>query len=355
MIVDSEKVHSILVIKLRAVGDVVLSTLVLPNLSAAFPGAKVDVLTETPSIDVVRPRPDVHQVLAYNRVTMSGLDLIRAVRRGRYDMVIDLFGNPRTALLTRLSGARYRVGYRFRGRTYAYNIVVTPRGGEVHNSQFNLDAIERIGVPVVDRSLRFYFSDEDRGFVRQTLRDAGLDRTVLVGLQAGGGWYTKRWHLKSFASLADRIYERYGWTIILPWGPGQEDEVETIAGEMHSAPFIPPTTTLAQLAALLAECSYVVSNDSGPMHIAAAVGTPVLGIFGPTRPELQGPYGPQNLTVRHNALECLGCNLTSCPIGNPCMTDLTVDTVFSAFEQLLQLNSDRSRSHDKLANPHPGV
>jgi heptosyltransferase III len=355
MIVEPGKVHSILVIKLRAVGDVVLSTLVLPNLRAAFPGATVDVLTETPSVDIVRPRPDVHKVVVYDRATMSGLDLIRSVRKGKYDMVVDLFGNPRTALITRLSGARQRIGYRFRGRTYAYNIVVTPRGGEVHNSQFNLDAIERLGAPVIDRTLRFYFSDGDREFVRQALNKERLDRTVLVGLQAGGGWYTKRWALKNFASLADRIHDRYGWKIVLPWGPGQEDEVETIAREMHSDPFIPPATTLPQLAALLAECSYVVSNDSGPMHIAAAVGTPVLGIFGPTRPELQGPYGPSNLTVRHGSLDCLGCNLTSCPIGNPCMIGLTVDAVFTAFEQLLQLNSGRSHSHDKVADSHPGV
>lgn len=338
MIVDPQTVRTILVIKLRAVGDVVLSTLVLPNLRAAYPHATIDVLTETPSVDVVRLRPDVSRVVVYDRMRMSGLALILMVRRGRYDMVIDLFGNPRTALVTRLSGARHRVGYKFRGRTYAYNIVVTPRGGEVHNSQFNLDAIERLGVPIVDRSLKFYMGPSDEVFVQRFLVEARLDSAVLIGLQGGGGWYTKRWHLKDFAALADKIHSQYGWTIVLPWGPGQRDEVETIAQHMHVRPYIPPLTTLPQLAALLKRCAYIVSNDSGPMHIAAAVGTPVLGIFGPTRPELQGPYGPRNLTVRNEGLDCLGCNLTSCPIGNPCMNALGVDTVFAAFEKLLHLN-----------------
>jgi predicted lipopolysaccharide heptosyltransferase III len=338
MIIDPHNVRRILVIKLRAVGDVVLSTLVLPNLRAAFPDAELDVLTEKPSIDVVSLRPDVTRVVVYDRAAMSGLGLIRRVRQGRYDLVIDLFGNPRTALVTRLSGARHRVGYEFRGRTYAYNIVATPRGGEVHNSQFNLDALERLGVPIIDRALRFYFGPGDEAYVNRFLGDAGVGNAILVGVQGGGGWYTKRWHLKDFAALADRIHERYGWTIVLPWGPGQKDEVETIAQEMRSRPFILPPTSLPQLAALLKRCAYVVSNDSGPMHIAAAVGTPVLGIFGPTRPELQGPYGPRNLTVRNDALDCLGCNLTSCPIGNPCMNALSVDTVFAAFEKLLQIN-----------------
>lgn len=355
MIVDPENVRRILVIKMRAVGDVVLSTLVLPNLRTAFGESPIDFLTESPSVDVLRLNPVVHRTLVYDRRTMSGLDVIRMVRRGKYDLVIDLFGNPRTALITRLSGARHRVGYKFRGRTYAYNLVVTPRGGEVHNSQFNLDALERIGVPIVDRTLCFHYGREDAVFVQQVLTDARIERAVLVGLNPGGGWYTKRWHLKDFALLADRIRERHGWTVVLPWGPGQRDEVETIARQMRSTPFIPPATSLTQLAALLSRCAYVVSNDSGPMHITAAVGTPVLGIFGPTRPELQGPYGGNNLTVRNELLQCLGCNLTSCPIGNPCMNELSVDTVFDAFEKLLQLNPGRSALHDEFSDSHTRV
>jgi len=350
MSVDPADVHRILVIKLRAVGDVVLSALVLPNLRAAFPESAIDFLTETPSVDALRLQPALNRILVYDRHTMSGLDLIRQVRRGKYDLVIDLFGNPRTALVTRLSGARRRVGYRFRGRTYAYNVVVTPRGGEVHNSQFNLDALERIGVPIVDRNLRFYYGEDDAAFVQQSLSGANLEHAKLVGVNAGGGWYTKRWHLKEFALLADRIHDRFGCTIVLTWGPGQRDEVETIARQMRSTPYIPPATTLTQLAALLARCAFVVSNDSGPMHITAAVGTPVLGIFGPTRPELQGPYGAKNLTVRNESLDCLGCNLTSCPIGNPCMQALSVDAVFSAFEKLHAMNPGRLMPNDNISH-----
>lgn len=355
MSVDRETVHKILVIKLRAVGDVVLSTLVLPNLHAAFPASTIDFLTEKPSVDVLRLHPAVDRTLVYDRRTMSGLALIRMVRREKYDLVIDLFGNPRTALVTRVSGAHRRVGYRFRGRSYAYTHVVTPRGGEVHNSQFNLDALESIGVPIVDRTLRFFYGTGDVTYVQQFLADAQLDHAAFVGINAGGGWYTKRWHLKQFASLADRIHKQFGWTVVLPWGPGQRDEVETIARQMHSTPFVPPATSLSQLAALLARCAYVVSNDSGPMHIATAVNTPVLGIFGPTRPELQGPYGTNNLTVRKESLDCLGCNLTSCPIGNPCMNELSVDDVFTAFERLVHVNPGRPDPHGQLSHSHPLV
>jgi ADP-heptose:LPS heptosyltransferase len=107
---------------------------------------------------------------------------------------------------------------------------------------------------------------------------------------------------------------------------------------VKQAVVIPPATSLKQLGALLQRCSFVVSNDSGPMHLAAAVGTPVLGIFGPTNPLLQGPYGPQHMTVRKEGLDCLGCNLTKCPIGNICMTDLSVDDVMWSVNALLTRN-----------------
>ena len=325
----------ILVIKLRAVGDVLLSTIVLHNIRKAFPAAELDVLTETPSADIVRSHPAVSAVLVYDRHAMSGLELIRMVRRRRYDAVFDLFGNPRTALVTRLSGAKARIGYRFRWRTYAYTTIVEPRGGGVHNTQFNLDALEAAGIPITDRSIRMYPSENDRRMVSEFLQSAGLEGKTLVGINIGGGWYTKRWPLDRFAALADRISAELGWHIVLPWGPGQLDEVEQLRQRMREPAILPPSTTLLQLAALFERCPYVVSNDSGPMHIAAASGARVLGIYGPTRPELQGPYGPGHATVRREGLDCLGCNLTKCPIGNICMTELSVDAVFEAFRRLV--------------------
>ena len=335
MHLDRTSVARILLIKLRAVGDVLLSTIVTKNLRLAFPDAEIDFLTEPPSVDVLNGNTNVDTILVYDRATMTGLGLIRQVRSRGYDLIIDLFGNPRTALLTRLSGATYRVGYRFRGRTYAYNIVVEPRGGEVHNTQFNLDALEAIGVPIADRNLHFFHSTHDDSFVDRFLTEANLNKGLLVGLNTGGGWYTKRWGMDMFAGLADRLIEQYHAGVVLTWGPGQYADVEHVSSLMKRPAFIPPSTTLGQLGALLKRCTIVVSNDSGPMHIAAAVGTPVLGIYGPTNPRLQGPYGPNHLTIRNEGLDCLGCNLTKCPIGHPCMLELSVDSVMSAVERLL--------------------
>ena len=336
-----DDVRRVLVIKLRAIGDIIQSTVVSKNLRLAFPGAAIHFLTEPPGKEVLKGNPHVDGVIVYDRSLMSGLDLIRDVRRGHYDTVIDLFCNPRTALVTRLSGAVRRVGFRFRGRTYAYNIVAEPRGDRVHNTQFNLDALEALGVAIQDRSLYFQFTDDDARFVDGFLPVETGAQSLLVCINSGGGWYTKRWGLDRFAALADGVAREWGARIVIAWGPGQREEAEEIRRRMVSEAIIPPPTTLGQLGALLKRCSIVITNDSGPMHIAAAVGTPVLGIYGPTDPRLQGPYGDQHVVVRNEKLHCLGCNLTKCPIGHPCMLGLNVETVFDGVRRLLAKNQIR--------------
>lgn len=337
--IERESIRRILVIKLRAIGDVLLSTIVTKNLRLAFPHARIDYLTEPPSVDVVRGNPFVNDVVVFDRQQTGGVGLIRMVRARQYDMVIDLFGNPRTALVTRLSGARYRVGYKFRGRRHAYNFVAEPRGGIVHNTQFNLDALETIGVAIQDRSLYFQFNPDDAAYIDAFLAAAGLSGKFLVCLNTGGGWYTKRWRVEQFAALGDRIVREFGAHIVLSWGRGQLEEVERLRALMREPSFVPPETTLRQLGALLKCCALVVTNDSGPMHIAAALQIPVVGIYGPTNPVLQGPYGSQHVVVRNERLDCLGCNLTKCPIGNPCMLDLSVDDVMQGVREAIRKNN----------------
>jgi heptosyltransferase-3 len=326
----------ILVIKLRAVGDVVLSTIVTKNLRLAYRDGEIHYLTEPASADVLRHNQFVDRTLVYRKREMSGWGLIRMVRGERYDIVIDLFGNPRTALVTRASGAPVRVGFRFRGRAYAYNVLAEPRGDRVHNTQFNLDALSALGVEIQDRNIYFGYGPEDMAYVDTFLKQAP---GPLVCINQGGGWYTKRWGRERFAALADRLVNDYGARVVLAWGPGERGEVEELRGKMKQQALIPPATSLTQLGALLARCSLMITNDSGPMHIGAAVGTPILGIYGPTNPILQGPYGPRHAVVRKESLRCLGCNYTECPIGHPCMRELDVDDVMLAVRQTVRTNN----------------
>lgn len=352
---DPSLIRSILVIKLRAIGDVLLSTVVLRNLSAAYPAAKIDFLTQEASREVLEGNPDVNELITFQQKNHNGLSMILAIRRRRYDLVIDLFGNPRSAIITLFSGASCRVGYRFGWRQFCYDVVVPPRGGEIHNTEFNLDALVHIGVPIIDRSPVFPPGAAATLFAEEFIRHHHLENTFVVALNPGGGWYTKRWPLEAYAKLGDRIASEQQAAILLLWGPGEEDAAKTIRDRMTSPAIMLPATTLKQLGAIMKKCNVVITNDSGPMHIAASVGTPIVAIFGPTNPELQGPVGSPSQIVRNERLVCLGCNFTSCPIKNPCMKELDADEVYLAFNLLLknlhlQHQPDTHTSYEEKAN-----
>lgn len=338
MNIDRSKIRCILVIKLRAIGDVLLSTPVLRSLRDAFPSSRIDFLTEASSREVVEGNPAIDSSIIFEGSNMSGLGLILAVRRRNYDLVIDLFGNPRSALVTLLSGARYRTGYRFNWRRYCYNIGVRGRGGEVHNVEFNLDALRALGIATLDPAVSFHTDRASEEFAERFFALSELDGRPVVALNPGGGWYTKRWPPQSFAELGDMIARAYSARIIIVWGPREEERARSIASRMSEVPILVPKSSLRELGSVLRRSSALVTNDSGPMHVAAALGIPVLAIFGPTIPELQGPVGDRHVVVQNRRLVCLGCNLTSCGFGNPCMEQLPAEEVFAAFRTLVEKN-----------------
>ena len=330
-------------IKLRAIGDVLLSTPVIQNLHEYFPEAQIDFLVDEFASGVVTGNPWIKEVITFDRKKNSSVGIIRRVRNKKYDLVIDLFSNPRSAIIAGLSGAGIRVGYPFRWRKYAYNLLVPPRGGEVHNIDFNLDALRRLEIPVHHLQPLFPVTKEAAQFASEWIGANQLGGKLIVGMNPSGGWYTKRWGLDHYARLGDEIGEKYQASIILLWGPGEEEDVRSIQRMMKAPSWIIPRTSLVQLGAIIRHCAYVVSNDSGPMHIAASLDVPTLGIFGPTNPLLQGPYGKNHRWVRNEGLDCLACNLTSCPIGNICMTQLETSRVMEAFDGLVRGSKKRKQ------------
>jgi len=330
-----ENINRILVIKLRAIGDVLLSTPVVQNLRERFPLAQIDFLTDKFAEEVVVGNPYLSNVLTFDRKIDSGVGIIGQVRKLNYDLIIDLFSNPRSAIITGLSGARFRAGFPFRWRKYAYNIIIPPRAGNIHNIDFNLDALRRLDIPVNHFQPYFPLDHRAKEFADAWIQKQQLGTPPLVGLNPSGGWYTKRWGLEHYARLGDLIAERYRASIILLWGPGEEEDAVRIQQQMKMPAHCVPKSSLSQLGAIIQRCSFVVSNDSGPMHIAASLKVPTLGIFGPTNPRQQGPYGDMHRWIRNEELDCLECGLTACPIGNVCMTQLDVDRVMAAFDALV--------------------
>lgn len=339
----------ILVIKLRATGDVVLATPVVENLKRRFPRARLSFLTEEASADVLRWNLFLDELIvlpirSWGRTGFPGswreqARFYRNLRRKRFDLVIDLFGNPRSAVLTWLTGAPNRVGYAFRGRRQAYNTVVKPSGRPRHEVLFHLEALEAMDVPVAtDRPEVAVPRSAERKACRWLRENVPGDRAV-VGLNPGGGWAVKRWPPEYFGRLADALIDEYGVAVLVLWGPGEEGLVREVAGAMNNRPLVLPAVPLSVLGAFLKRCRLVVSNDSGPMHMAAALNVPTIGIFGPTDPRAQGPWGDGHGVVRKETVDCLGCNRIDCPIGNICMTTLEPREVLAEVRSLMPVET----------------
>ena len=341
MKIDKDKIKKILVIKFGGIGDILLTTPLLPNFKNYFPDAEINILTLRHSRDVLIDNPYISKAFTYDPTEDKSWCLIRNIRNQKYDLVIDLFGNPRTALITFLSGAKYRFGFNFRGRNYAYNIKAKGRGGIVHNVEFNLDALRALEIPVTSKKLYLNINIVHEEFADDFIKANRLNGRKLIGISKTGGWESKRYKVEDYTELINKLNEIYNTDFLLFWGTQKEKEYcEQIRDSITKKnAYIIPESPIRYLGAIISRCDAVIGNDSGPLHIAVAMGVPTFGIYGPTNPKLQGPFGENNLSIVNEDIECLYCNLLDCKIGNICMTELSKEKIIIKFKELLIKNN----------------
>lgn len=338
-IINKNKVRKILIIKLKGIGDVVLSTIVFNNLLKDFPYAKIDFLTEVPSLPVLNNLNFINKILLLKK--SSFIDTIKLYLKiffKRYDLVLDLYSNPRTAFITFLSFAKYRAGFPYRGRKYAYNLFGPIERNKYHSAELHLLLLKSIRLSYDERDLFFGLKEESIKMANDFFNKNFNDDDLIVGLCPSGGWKSKRCDSVKFAEIGDAIAKKYNAKIIILWGKEDLNDAKEIQSLMKLSSTLIPETNINQLGAFLAKCDLVIANDSGPMHIASALKTPVLGLFGPTDPKLQGPFGEQNEWIRLEELDCIGCNLLECPIHHECFKNLSIDKILDKIDNLLNKN-----------------
>jgi len=340
-----EAVRRVLVVKLRYIGDVLLCTPVLSGLREAFPGATITALVNAGTQDVLLHHPDVDEILLVNRPRGTAgsrgrywadqFRLLRLLRERRFDLALDLTDGDRAAFLTWASGARLRVGFnrerRFRGR--AYHRCVPPWSGRRHAVEADLEALRLLGLQVhpVAPSLGLPPEAEAAAGDLLTRKGAARDRDRVL-IHPGARWWFKAWPTERFAALADGIAEEIGAEVIIGGGPGDMAAAEAIRSRMRRpAICLAGETSVLQLAAVLKHCRLFVGNDNGPMHIAAAVRTPVVALFGPTDPAEWGPWGEGHV-VLYKGVDCRECwRRGTCWRGEEnCLRQITVDEAMVA-------------------------
>jgi len=346
----------ILIVRLSALGDIVHALPVLAALRRWDPSVEVDWLVEqayAPVLDMVeglsrvivvraaradaeqpvRAGRDTSQVPAPRVVFPAGWGYLRAarfLRRQHYDVALDLQGLVKSAVWARLSGARRVIGYapahlRERQASWLYGEMVSPPAAP-HVIHKNLALAAHLGAPAapIEVPLRVPAS----AGVQEAVQEAVGPARYAV-LNPGAAWPNKRWPAGRFGALAVALLHRYGLSSFVTWGPAERALAEAVVDASGGAARLAPPTSIGDLAALMRGASLVVSGDTGPLHIAAAVGAPIVGLYGPTWPERNGPWNPEDEVISR-ADRCRCHHKRACLIGAPCIDDITLEEVEAA-------------------------
>jgi len=306
---ESFRPRRVLLLRLRGLGDVVLSSAVVDALGRAYPGVAIDFLSAAPSralletdprLDGIFLRDDRRSARTGRVQSGSRLDAVRWIRRRRPDLVVDLFSNPVTALLTALSGARFRVGLSKRLRALAYNVRVprflgAPQDDRRYAGDVQLDFLRNAGIKW-EGEARAHVSLDDRdvAFADAALRELGYRPDQPFGaVLPGGSWESKRWSPDGFADVGEFLAERLGAPALVVWGPPERADAERIAERLGVRGRLAPPSTLRGMAALLGRPALVVATDCLGRHFAIVQDVPTVGIFGSTEPtDWTPPTGP---------------------------------------------------------------
>lgn len=320
---------AVLAIRPRALGDVVMVTPALRALKRGFPGASLEVLTERRYAPLLEGLEFVDRVRTVDRTWRATAVLIAALRRRGIERVVDFFGNPRTAAIAALCGARLSAGYDLRGRSAAYRIGV-PRaltladGRREHASATHVRLAAAAGGIADGLETRVAVSAAAREAAARLFDLANVEEPGrTVGLVAAGTWPSKTWPLSHAAVLARRLL-RAGHAVLAVLGPGEERTGQDLMALAPGVAALPPCD-VGVLAAVIERLAAVVGTDSGPRHLAAALGVPTYAWFGPTHPDTWNPPGDLHGFLRTD-LPCRGCDRTRCPHWN-CMPGLAPEDV----------------------------
>ena len=368
---QSAEFSRILLIKLSGLGDVVHTLPVLVKLRARYPKARIDWLITSEHAEIVRGHPALSNVIPFARSDFSKrgrrwhalvafLDLLKQIRRAKYDLVIDLHGQARSGLFALVSGARARIGF---DRPVKDTIKRGWRGAREGSwiAYTHRIPIRTLGVHAIDRylwvgpllglddnapDLTIHLSSQTAHKVQRLLEQHDIPASKALAVLAPGTiWETKRWSVEGFAAVA-RQFLHDGFAVALAGAKPDQPRCRQIAAAAPGACDLSGETTPAELAALIQRAEVCVTNDSGAMHVAVSLGKPMVSVFGPTNPVRVGPYHQPESVVRVD-LPCSPCNyrwLSQCPFDHACMKQVTSPMVVERVRKILV----SAKSHAEL-------
>ncbi len=326
--------EKILLIRLSSLGDIVLTTPAIRAIRTHYPNAYIAMLVAKQSADVLRQNPHLNEIIQFNRSakdkdTGEMVRIVRILRQRKFALSFDFQRKLRTELLMYLSGASERVG---KGLLCTLRV---PEQGNKHATEHYFDLLHAAGIPAEDHQLEMFLSKTERADACYAFEEAGISEIQLkIGLFPGAGWKLREWMPERFAAIGDRLVTQYDAQVIIYGGPKEGELVHKVKNLMHH-PSIAFSGNLhiRQLAACIEKCDMFLTNDTGPMHIAAAVGTPTIALFGPGNHNRFQPIGDSHTIIRHD-VPCSPCKqFTNKCKDNICMKGITVDEVWETISR----------------------
>ena len=348
-----------LVIRLSAIGDVVRTLPAVKGLRERYPDAYIAWLVEEKSSDILLDNPYLDRVIIFPRRELVGSGgpraspsaragslgrFVRELRAEKFDTVLDFHGIFKSGLLALLSGTKERIGF---DRRYTkefnwlfINRTVVPPGHRINRFERNISLVESLGATPSNLDVTIAVPEEVRSGVERLLEPFG-GRKPLVAIHPATSRPFKHWDSQNYAKVADKLLANGVAHVLITYGPGEEDVAHKVVSQMRSgtAPLL-KTGSLREYAWLIKRADMYLGSDTGPMHIASAMGTPVVAMFGPTDPVVNSPYR-QPHHVLYKALPCSPCNERRCSRDLECMTAITVEEAYDAAVGMLEKTGAR--------------
>ena len=329
-------INKILVIRNDGIGDLLNSTPAIALLRQNYADAEICVLAQPLNAPVLTGNTHVNRVLIFDREgahrqIQDQLRFYRDLHREEFDLAIAMRTASWSNFVSLLSGARYRLGryHKHAKGTFTHKWQGNYQKGHIHEVDRNLELMRLICTGEGNRQLVFNVLDDEVSFAKEQLMDWGIRANdFLVCLHPGGSSFDKQWPSENYARLADWLVSEYNAKILIVRGPNEAHLTRNIQKLMTHPSITHAPESIRNLAALMKHCNLVICNDSGPMHIAAALNTPMVAIFGPTDHVAWKPLSGKSTIVRRD-MPCWPCSAHKCKIGWECTKKLPVDLVWN--------------------------
>jgi lipopolysaccharide heptosyltransferase I len=332
--------NKFLIIRLGSLGDVIHGIPAAAALRRRYPHAHIDWVTDPRYLELLDLVECLDARIPFDpRHLMQGRaaawQTLSQLRHARYDAVIDLQGLLKSAVLARLVHAHKTIGFprahlREPLARLFYGKAPDP-GRATHVIDKNLALLSPLDV--TDRTPKFPVSIPRTATVQGVVERLG---GLFAILNPGAAWPNKRWPPERFGAIAMHIHREFGMRSLVLWGPDERSLGDAVAAASQGTAEAAPHTTIPDIVGLARAAKLFVSGDTGPLHIAGAVGTPVVALFGPTSPERNGPWSPQDITLSRLS-QCVCHYERRCRRSNPCINDITVDDVMAAVRQRMSV------------------